>query len=94
MINCFKLKQNPDLSKCSKFIKKGNTEEKRHYITIYLHAIFNAHLVSKAGPVISGNFHHVRDFTWSSVYHTELLFTDKLRKTMFIINLDLQCKNL
>ncbi len=26
-----------------------------------LHAIFNAHLVSKAGTVISGNFHHVRE---------------------------------
>ncbi len=53
------------------------------------HAIFNAHLVSEAGPVISGNFHHVRDFTWSSIYHTESLFTDKLHKTTFIINLDL-----
>ncbi len=44
-------------------------------------AIFNAHLVSKAGPVISGNFHHVRDFTWRCIYHTEPLFTDKLRKS-------------
>ncbi len=54
------------------------------------HAIFNEHLVSKAGPVISSYFHHVRDFTWSSIYHTEPLFTDKLRKTTFIINLDLR----
>ncbi len=44
-------------------------------------AIFNAHLVSKAGPVISGNFHHVRDFTWCCIYHTEPLFTDKIRKS-------------
>ncbi len=44
-------------------------------------AIFNAHLVSKAGPVISGNFHHVRDFTWRCIYHTESLFTDKIRKS-------------
>ncbi len=31
------------------------------------HVIFNAHLVSKARPVISGNFHYVRDFTWNSI---------------------------
>ncbi len=35
------------------------------------HAIFNAHLVSKSGPVISGNFHHMHDFTKSSIYYTE-----------------------
>ncbi len=50
------------------------------------HAIFNAHLVSKASPVIGGNFHHVCDFTWSSIYHTEPLFTDKLHKSRLIIN--------
>ncbi len=33
-----------------------------------LHAISNAHLVSKAGPVISSNFHHVHDFTQSSIH--------------------------
>ncbi len=37
------------------------------------HAIFNAHLVSKAGPVISGNFHHVRDFT-RAVFTTQTHF--------------------
>ncbi len=54
------------------------------------HAIFNAHLVSKAGSVISVNFITCVDCTWSSIYHTEPLFTDKLRKTTFIINLDLR----
>ncbi len=52
-----------------------------------LHVIFNAHLVSKAGPVISGNFHHMRDVTWSSIYHTKPLFTDKLHKSWFIMNM-------
>ncbi len=50
------------------------------------HVIFNAHLVRKAGPVISGNFHHVCDFTWRCSYHTEPLFTDKLRKSRLIMN--------
>ncbi len=54
------------------------------------HAIFNAHLGSKAGPLISGNFHHVRDFTWSSIYHTEPLFTDKLRKSWLLMNVVLR----
>ncbi len=31
------------------------------------HSIFKVHLASKAGSVISGNFHHVRNFTWSSI---------------------------
>ncbi len=48
------------------------------------------HLVSKAGPVISNNFHHVRDFTWNSIYHTEPLFTDKLRKSRLIMNVVLR----
>ncbi len=51
------------------------------------HAILNAHLVSKAGPVISGNFHNVHDFTWSSIYHTKPLFTDKLCKSRLIMNM-------
>ncbi len=50
------------------------------------HAIFNAHFVNKAGLEISGNFHYVRDFTWSSLYHTEPLFTDKLHKSRLIMN--------
>lgn len=54
-----------------------------------LQAISNVYLVSKASPVISNNFHHVRDFTRSSIYNTEPLFTDKLLKTTFNINLDL-----
>ncbi len=54
------------------------------------HAIFNVHLVSKADPVISSNFHHVHDFTWSSIYHTEPLFTDKLHKSRMIINVVLR----
>uniref|UniRef100_A0A8C0XSM2 Immunoglobulin V-set domain-containing protein n=1 Tax=Cyprinus carpio carpio TaxID=630221 RepID=A0A8C0XSM2_CYPCA len=46
--------------------------------TINIEMIFNAHLISKAGSVISGKSLHVRAFTWSSIYYTELLFTDKL----------------
>ncbi len=49
-------------------------------------AIFNAHLVSKAGSVISGKCHHVCDFILSSIYYTEPLFNDKLCKSTFIIS--------
>ncbi len=50
------------------------------------HVMINPHLVSKASPVISGNFHHVHDFTWSNIYYTEPLFTDKLCKSRLIMN--------
>ncbi len=62
------------LIETSKIMQKYNLNSLlwRKYIST-LHAVFNAHLVSKAGPVISGNFHHVRDFTRSSIYNTNPL---------------------
>ncbi len=77
-------------------IRSQNTEKKVRIVRekafffkaalIFCMRLFNVHLVSKTGPVISNNFHHVRYFTWSSIYHREPLFTDKLCKSRLIMN--------
>ncbi len=53
------------------------------------HVIFNVNLVSKASPVISGNFNLVCDFKWSCIYHTEQWITALCGKCALNIASDL-----